>query len=169
VAERAPVDDARFARVRMLVLDFDGVLTDNTVSVTSDGVESVTCWRGDGIGTAALMAAGVPVLVLSKERDPVVRVRCDKLGLECHQGVDDKAPALIALLAERGIDPADAAYVGNDTNDLGPLGIVGLPIVVADAHADVLDRAEYVTIAPGGRGAVREVCDRILAAKERQR
>jgi YrbI family 3-deoxy-D-manno-octulosonate 8-phosphate phosphatase len=166
VAERALVDDARFARVRMLVLDFDGVLTDNTVSVTSDGVESVTCWRGDGIGTAALMAAGVPVLVLSKERDPVVRVRCAKLGLECHQGVDDKAPALIALLAERGIDPADAAYVGNDTNDLGPLGIVGLPIVVADAHVDVIASAAYVTIAPGGRGAVREVCDRILAAKE---
>lgn len=153
----------------MLVLDFDGVLTDNTVTVTSDGVESVTCWRGDGIGTAALIVAGVPVLVLSKERDPVVRVRCGKLGLECHQGVDDKAPALIALLAERGIDPADAAYVGNDTNDLGPLGIVGLPIVVADAHPDVLDSAAYVTTAPGGRGAVREVCDRILAAKESQR
>lgn len=153
----------------MLVLDFDGVLTDNTVTVTSDAVESVTCWRGDGIGTAALIVAGVPVLVLSKERDPVVRVRCEKLGLECHQGVDDKAPALIALLAERGIDPADAAYVGNDTNDLGPLGIVGLPIVVADAHPDVLDSAAYVTTAPGGRGAVREVCDRILAAKESQR
>lgn len=169
MAEREQVDDARFARVRMLVLDFDGVLTDNTVTVTSDAVESVTCWRGDGIGTAALIVAGVPVLVLSKERDPVVRVRCEKLGLECHQGVDDKAPALIALLAERGIDPADAAYVGNDTNDLGPLGIVGLPIVVADAHPDVLDSAAYVTTAPGGRGAVREVCDRILAAKESQR
>jgi N-acylneuraminate cytidylyltransferase len=149
----------------MLVLDFDGVLTDNTVTVTSDGVESVTCWRGDGIGTAALMAAGVPVLVLSKERDPVVRVRCDKLGLECHQGVDDKAPALARLLAERGVDPADVAYVGNDTNDLGCLAMVGLPIVVADAHPDVLDAAAHVTTAPGGRGAVREVCDRILAAR----
>ena len=169
MAERTPVADAAFAQVRLLVLDFDGVLTDNTVTVTSDGVESVTCWRGDGIGTAALMAAGVPVLVLSKERDPVVRVRCDKLGLECHQGVDDKATALIALLAGRGIDPADAAYVGNDTNDLGPLRIVGLPIAVADAHPDVLDSAAYVTTALGGRGAVREVCDRILAAKEAQR
>lgn len=169
MAERTPVADAAFAQVRLLVLDFDGVLTDNTVTVASDGVESVSCWRGDGIGAAALMAAGIPVLVLSKERDPVVRVRCDKLGLECHQGVDDKAPALIALLAGRGIDPADAAYVGNDTNDLGPLRIVGLPIAVADAHPDVLDSAAYVTTALGGRGAVREVCDRILAAKEAQR
>ena len=156
--------DARFARVRMLVLDFDGVLTDNSVTVTSDGIESVTCWRGDGIGTTALMAAGIPVVVISKERDPVVRVRCDKLGLECHQGVDDKAPALAALLAERGVDAADVAYVGNDTNDLGCLTLVGLPIVVADAHPDVLPVATYMTSAPGGRGAVREVCDRILAA-----
>lgn len=166
MAEGITVDDAAFARIRLLVLDFDGVLTDNTVTVTSDGVESVTCWRGDGIGTAALGAAGVPVVVLSKERNPVVRVRCDKLGLECHQGVDDKASALLALLAERGIAPADTAYVGNDTNDLGPLGLVGLPIVVADAHPDMLASAAYITTAPGGRGAVREVCDRILAAKE---
>ena len=168
MADRTGASDAvRFARVRMLVLDFDGVLTDNTVTVTSDGVESVTCWRGDGIGTAALMAAGVRVVVISKERDPVVRMRCEKLDLECHQGVDDKAPALTALLTERGVDAADVAYVGNDTNDLGCLALVGLPIVVADAHPDVMGAAAYVTSAPGGRGAVREVCDRILAAKGR--
>jgi len=161
----AQADGAAFARVQLLVLDFDGVLTDNTVTVTSEGVESVTCWRGDGIGTAALIAAGVPVVVLSKERDPVVKVRCDKLGLPCRQGVDDKTPALEALLAEHGVDAADTAYVGNDTNDLGPLGLVGLPIVVADAHPDVIGSAAYVTGAPGGRGAVREVCDRILAAR----
>ncbi len=165
MAERPEIDDARFARVRLLVLDFDGVLTDNTVTVTSDGVESVTCWRGDGIGTAALIAAGIPVVVLSKERDPVVAVRCAKLGLPCHQGVDDKRPALERLLAEHEVDAADAAYVGNDTNDLGPLALVGLPIVVADAHPAVIASAAYVTTAPGGRGAVREVCDRILAAR----
>jgi N-acylneuraminate cytidylyltransferase len=153
------------SRVRMLVLDFDGVLTDNTVTVTSGGVESVTCWRGDGIGTAALIAAGIPVLVLSKERDPVVRVRCDKLGLECHQGVDDKAPVLAGLLADRGIDPADVVYVGNDVNDLGCLALVGVPAVVADAHPDVMGAARYVTRALGGRGAVREVCDLIMAAQ----
>ena len=152
--------------MRLLVLDFDGVLTDNTVTVSADGVESVTCWRSDGIGTAALEAAGVPVIVVSKERDPVVRVRCEKLGLECHHGVDDKVTVLRRLLAERGIDPADVAYVGNDTNDLGCLALVGLPIAVADAHPAVLPAAAVVTTARGGRGAVREVCDRILAAKE---
>lgn len=165
MADQAAADDVRLAHARLLVLDFDGVLTDNTVTVTSDGVESVTCWRGDGIGTAALQAAGVPVVVLSKERDPVVRVRCDKLGLECHQGVDDKASALAALLAERAIGPEDVVYVGNDTNDLGCLTLVGFPVVVADAHPDVIGAAALVTTASGGRGAVREVCDRILAAR----
>ena len=158
---RAPAFDA----VRALVLDFDGVLTDNTVTVTSDGVESVTCWRGDGIGTAALQAAGIPVVVLSKERNPVVAVRCRKLDLPCHQGVDDKLPRLVEILAELGVEAAAAAYVGNDTNDLECLGHVGLPIVVADAHPDTIDAAAYVTQAPGGRGAVREVCDHILASR----
>lgn len=159
------VDRDDFARLRMLVLDFDGVLTDNTVSVSSHGVETVTCWRGDGIGTAAVMADGVPVVVVSKERDPVVGVRCEKLRLEYHQGIDDKAPFLVALLTDRGIDPADVAYVGNDINDLGCLLLVGLPIAVADAHRDVMDVVRFVTEAPGGRGAVREVCDLILAAR----
>ena len=166
MVDGAQHDESRFARVRLLVLDFDGVLTDNTVTVDGQGIESVTCWRGDGIGTAALQSAGVPVVVLSKERDRVVQVRCDKLGLECHQGVDDKGPALAALLAARGIDPSDVAYVGNDVNDLDPLRMVGLPIVVADAHVSVLGAADYVTSALGGRGAVREVCDRIIAARQ---
>jgi len=153
-----------FNRVRALILDFDGVLTDNTVSVSSEGIESVSCWRSDGIGTAALQAAGVPVVVLSKERDAVVGVRCRKLGLPYHQGVDDKLPTLRAILTDLGVSADAAAYVGNDTNDLECLAHVGLPIVVADAHPDTLDVARYVTSAPGGRGAVREVCDRILAA-----
>ena len=153
-----------FGRVRALILDFDGVLTDNTVTVTSDGIESVTCWRGDGIGTAAVQSAGIPVVVLSKERDSVVAVRCHKLGLPYHQGVDDKLPRLIEILADIGVDADEAAYVGNDTNDLECLDHVGMPIVVADAHPATFAAARYVTQASGGRGAVREVCDRILDA-----
>ncbi len=157
--------DELLGRVRLLVLDFDGVLTDNTVTVTSDGTEAVTCWRGDGLGLAALRAAGVAVHVLSTERDPVVAVRCAKLGLPHRQGLGDKAAALEELLADAGVAAAEVAYVGNDVNDLGCLERVGLPIVVADAHPRVLGAARLVTELPGGRGAVREVCDRILAAR----
>lgn len=153
-----------FAGIRALILDFDGVLTDNTVTVASDGVESVSCWRSDGIGTAALQAVGIPVVVLSKERDPVVAVRCDKLGLPCYQGVDEKLPRLIEVLELLGVEPETAAYVGNDTNDVACLRHVGLPIVVSDAHPAVFSAAAYVTKTSGGRGAVREVCDLILAA-----
>jgi YrbI family 3-deoxy-D-manno-octulosonate 8-phosphate phosphatase len=157
--------DTRCARVRLLVLDFDGVLTDNTVTVRSDGMESVTCWRGDGIGTSALVEAGIEVRVLSKERDPVVAIRCTKLGLPFDQGIDDKPAVLRSLLDERGLEAAQVAYVGNDVNDLGCLELVGLPIVVADAHPSVLHAAAWVTTAAGGRGAVREVCDRLVAAQ----
>ena len=153
-----------FAGIRALILDFDGVLTDNTVTVSSDGVESVACWRSDGIGTAALQAVGIPVVVLSKERDPVVAVRCNKLGLPFHQGVDEKLPRLIEILSELNVDPEHTAYVGNDINDMECLHHVGLPVAVADAHPMVFAGARYVTKASGGRGAVREVCDLILEA-----
>lgn len=159
-------DHDRLAAIRLVVLDFDGVLTDNTVTVDADGVESVTCWRGDGLGISALKRAGVDVVVLSTETNPVVSARCAKLALECIQGVDDKAARLTDLLSERTIVADDVAYVGNDINDAGCLAMVGLPIVVADAHASVVGHAAFVTETPGGRGAVREVCDLIVAARQ---
>lgn len=151
--------------VDLVVFDFDGVMTDNTVTVGSDGIESVTCWRGDGIGLSALRKSGVDTLVLSTEANPVVAVRCAKLGVECHQGIDDKAQRLSELLAERDMASDRVAYVGNDINDADCLKLAGLPIVVADAHPDVVPLARYVTETPGGRGAVREVCDRIVATR----
>jgi YrbI family 3-deoxy-D-manno-octulosonate 8-phosphate phosphatase len=151
--------------IELVVFDFDGVMTDNTVLVTADGTEYVRCWRSDGIGLAALRRIGVDALVLSTETDPVVSTRCAKLGIACKQGLDDKATALVDAAAERAVDLSRVAYVGNDVNDLGCLELVGLPIVVADAHPDVADAARYVTRASGGRGAVREVCDRITSAR----
>lgn len=153
------------AGIRLLVLDFDGVLTDNTVTVTSDGVEAVTCWRGDGIGLAAVRRAGIAVHVLSTETDPVVGVRAAKLGVPATQGLADKAAALEGLLAAEGVPASACAYVGNDVNDLDCLRAVGLPVVVADAHPDVVGAARLVTRAAGGRGAVREVCDLLVAAR----
>ncbi len=151
--------------VRLLVLDFDGVMTDNRVLVHEDGTESVWCHRGDGWGIARLREAGCPVLVLSTETNGVVGARCRKLGVECVQGQADKGAALAALLAERGIAPAAVAYVGNDVNDLECLRLVGVPIVVADATPVARAEARLVTAAAGGYGAVREVADWILASR----
>ena len=150
-------------RVAALVLDFDGVMTDNAVYLNQDGVESVRCDRGDGMGLDLLRKAGLPVLILSKERNPVVSARARKLGLACLQAIDDKVRALRAWCDEHGHDPAELVFVGNDVNDVSVMGMVGCPVAVADAHETALRAAKVVTTRPGGRGAVREVCDAVLA------
>lgn len=153
-----------FAGVRMVVFDFDGVFTDNHVQVDEDGRETVTCHRGDGAGLEALRRRGVPVAVLSAEENGVVAARCTKLGVPFVQGVRDKAPALRALVAHEGLSLSDVAYVGNDVPDLPCLRLAGVGIAVADAVAEVRRAADVVLGSAGGQGAVREVCDAILAA-----
>ena len=157
---------ADLATVRLLVLDFDGVMTDNRVLVDQSGTEAVYCHRGDGWGIAQLAAAGVEVVVLSTEKNPVVGARCQKLGIEYVQGLDDKLTALKKMVQQRSILPTQVAYMGNDINDLDCMQWVGMPIAVADAVAEVKEISTVVTYREGGRGAVREVCDLILDAKK---
>jgi YrbI family 3-deoxy-D-manno-octulosonate 8-phosphate phosphatase len=151
-------------RIDLVVLDFDGVLTDNRVWVTEDGVEAVACNRSDGMGLAMLCAAGIEVVVLSTEVNPVVAARCRKLGLAYLQGVQDKEASLRTLAAERKVDLTQAIYVGNDLNDLGCMRMVGCSVAVADAHPAVVQAADWVLHKAGGRGAVRELCELITAA-----
>lgn len=148
--------------VLLLVLDFDGVLTDNRVQVHQSGEESVWCHRGDGWGIARLKEAGFDIVVLSTETNPVVSARCRKLKIEALQGFDDKSAALQQLAHERRLSPQQIAYVGNDLNDLACMQWVGWPIAVADAVPAIRAVAKWVTQLPGGRGAVREVADRLL-------
>jgi YrbI family 3-deoxy-D-manno-octulosonate 8-phosphate phosphatase len=149
---------AQMRKTRLVAFDFDGVFTDNTVYVFDDGSEAVRCWRGDGIGLRQLERRG-RVVILSTEKNPVVRRRADKLEIECHHGLADKRAVLERLASEAGIELSEVAYVGNDLNDAACLEIVGLPIIVADAHPGVQPLARLRTRAPGGQGAVREVCD----------
>ena len=152
--------------VSFVVFDFDGVFTDNRVLVGEDGRESVFCSRADGLGLQALKRVGVGCLVLSTETNPVVAARAAKLQLECVQGLGDtKWDALREILAKRGLDPTTVAYVGNDINDLDCLRNVGISICVADAYPAAQVTARFTTRRPGGRGAVREVCDLIVRAK----
>jgi 3-deoxy-D-manno-octulosonate 8-phosphate phosphatase (KDO 8-P phosphatase) len=149
----------RIERIRLVAFDFDGVFTDNTVYVSEKGEESVRCWRGDGLGLQKLEAVGIDSFILSTEANAVVAMRAKKLKRFCLHGVADKLKELTRLVAERGVELSETAYVGNDINDAECLQAVGLAVVVADAHPDVMDIAHYVTRLPGGRGAVREVCD----------
>lgn len=150
------------AQVRAIVLDFDGVQTDDRVWITADGREQVAVHRGDGMGIAALRDAGIPLLVLSTEVNDVVTARARKLGIECIHGVEDKAGALARWCAERDLDLGGVVYVGNDLNDLSCLRMVGWPIAVATAHDAVKATATWTTTTAGGFGAVREVASWIL-------
>lgn len=150
------------ADLKLVVLDFDGVLTDDRVWVDEEGREQVAAHRGDGMGIGLLKKAGIEVVVLSKERNPVVAARCHKLAIECHQGIDDKASAIKEIITKRKHKPQAVAYVGNDINDLECFPLVGFAAAVADAHPEVLKAADLRLSMRGGHGAVREFCDLVL-------
>lgn len=150
--------------IKLLVFDFDGVFTENTVYVDENGVEMVRCWRSDGLGLAKVREYGLPMLVISTETNTVVGVRCKKLALPVVQGVADKLQELRARAAAVPCELEEVAYIGNDENDLACLRVAGVAIVPADAHKSVHLPGVWRTRAPGGRGCVREVCDFFHAA-----
>ncbi|MBM9504647.1 acylneuraminate cytidylyltransferase [Actinacidiphila acididurans] len=148
--------------VDAVVLDFDGTQTDDRVLVDSDGHEAVTVHRGDGLGIAALRRAGLPVLILSTETNPVVAARARKLQVPVLHGIDRKDLALKQWCEENGIAPERVLYAGNDVNDLGCFALVGWPVAVAGAHDVVRAAARAVTTAEGGHGAIREIAGWLL-------
>lgn len=150
----------------LVVFDFDGVFTDNTVWLNQDGVESVRCCRSDGIGLSRLRALDIPAVIVSTEVNPVVSKRAEKLRLPCRQGVRDKAKAFRAVCDERNIALENAAFVGNDINDIPAFKLAGIPIAVADCYEEVLPFVVYRTRRAGGMGAVREVCDLIFSSRQ---
>jgi YrbI family 3-deoxy-D-manno-octulosonate 8-phosphate phosphatase len=152
--------------VDALVTDFDGVHTDDTVMVDQLGRESVRVSRSDGAGIARLRSAGIPVLILSAEQNPVVGRRAEKLGVECAQGVGEKGTVLREWAERRGIRLDRIAYLGNDRGDLPALELVGWPVAVPDAVPEALAAARHVLSRTGGHGAVRELADLILAARD---
>jgi YrbI family 3-deoxy-D-manno-octulosonate 8-phosphate phosphatase len=150
-------------RLDALAFDFDGVFTDDRVTVLGEDREAVVCSRGDGMGIEMLRKAGWPMVVLSKETHPIVSARCAKLGLECRQGLGDKLTALHRWLEGRGLRPDRTLYVGNDINDLACLTAVGCPVAVSDAHPEAARAARIILEKPGGRGALRELAELILS------
>lgn len=149
----------RLTDLHLICYDFDGVMTDNRVLVTEDGVEAVLVNRGDGLAVATFKKLGLAQAILSTETNPVVAARARKLGIPVLQGLGDKVAALSRFAAEGGYDLARTVFIGNDVNDLGAMGLVGWPVAPADAHASVLKIARIVTQARGGFGVIREFLD----------
>jgi YrbI family 3-deoxy-D-manno-octulosonate 8-phosphate phosphatase len=148
--------------VDAVVLDFDGTQTDDRVWIDQAGRETVAVHRGDGLGIAALRRAGLKILILSTETNPVVAARARKLSIPVLHGIDRKDLALKKWCDEQGVDPQRVLYAGNDVNDLPCFNIVGWPVAVADAQPEARAAARTTTTKNGGHGAVREIAAWLL-------
>ncbi len=156
----------RAARIRLVVFDVDGVLTDGSLFLGDGGEEYKAFHSRDGHGMKMLQEAGVELAVITGRTSRVVEHRMASLGIEhVFQGQQDKLPAFEALVARLGLAPAECAYVGDDVVDLPVMRRVGLAIAVQDAHPLVVRHAHWQTPSPGGRGAARDVCELILEAR----
>lgn len=156
-----------FANIKLLICDVDGVLTDGTLYYGSNGIEIKGFHVHDGLGLKQLMNAGIEVAVITKRCSEAVSRRLEELGVNNHyQGCDNKLTAYQALKDKLHLTDADVAYIGDDLPDLPVMEKVGLPIAVANATTPMKKIAAYTTELSGGQGAVREVCDHILEARD---
>jgi 3-deoxy-D-manno-octulosonate 8-phosphate phosphatase (KDO 8-P phosphatase) len=160
----------RAAALRLLVLDVDGVMTDGQLHYDADGREFKTFHVRDGYGIRRLLGAGIAVAVISGRRSGAATGRMRDLGIEhALLGREDKGAALTELLERTGATAATTGCVGDDAPDLPVMERVALAIAVADCHPVILPAAAWQTTSPGGRGAVREVCDLLLTSRSGQR
>ena len=158
----------RASRVRLVLLDVDGVLTDGRIHVGSDGHDGRSFHSRDGLGVRLGQAAGLSFGVISGRRSTAVAGRAAELEIdEVHQGVGDKVACLAGILERRGIEAAATCFVGDDLVDLPVMRRVGLSAAPCDAAPEARQAADFVTDAAGGRGAVREVVDLLLRANGR--
>ena len=154
------------ARIRLVIFDVDGVLTDGSLYIGDDGQEYKAFYSQDGLGMKMLQKSGVQIGIITARKSQVVRLRMESLGIQhVYQGREDKLPALEELQAELKLDLSEIAYVGDDVVDLPIMCRVGLALTVRDAHHEAVRQAHWQTVHPGGRGAAREVCELLLTAQ----
>ncbi len=160
--------ERRAAALRLLVLDVDGVLTDGRLYFGADGEALKVFDVRDGHGIKLLREAGIEVAILSARRSPVVERRARELGItRVVQGAADKGAGLVELMAALQVGPEQCGYIGDDWPDLAALARAGFAATVADAAPEVRRVAHWISTAPGGRGAVRELAEFILRAQGR--
>ncbi|MFQ5802883.1 MAG: KdsC family phosphatase [Candidatus Methylomirabilales bacterium] len=156
----------RAKRIRLLLLDVDGVLTDGGIVYGSEGLEVLTFHVRDGLALKVAQASGITVGLLSGRKSEALLRRAEELNLEeVHTGVEDKIGVYRQLLMRYRLNDPQVAYVGDDLPDLPLLRRVGLAITVADAPAEVRNAAHLVTSLAGGRGAVRETVEWLLRSQ----
>lgn len=159
--------ESKACGIKLLLMDCDGVLTDGRLYFSASGEELKVFDVKDGQGLVLWHKAGFSSGIISGRKSEIVETRARELGIGfVHQGVEDKLIAFLAVLAEAAVsDPMEVAYIGDDIGDIPLLKKVGLPVAVADAVEEAKEAAMFVTQAKGGRGAVRELTDLLLRAK----
>jgi len=156
----------RAARVKVMIFDVDGVLTDGSLTYGPDGEVTKTFYVLDGLGIQLLNRTGVQTAIISARISQIVIKRAADLGItHVFQGQHDKRLAFAELLDKTGVTAAECGYIGDDVIDLPLFTRVGFAVTVPSGHPEVQYRAHYVTKNPGGRGAVREVCDMVMSAQ----
>ncbi len=156
----------RAARVKVMIFDVDGVLTDGSLTYGPDGEVTKTFNVLDGLGIQLLNKTGVQTAIISARKSPIVVKRAADLGIShVYQGIHDKRVGFGELLAATGVTPEECGYIGDDVIDLPLFTRVGFAVTVPSGHPEVQHRAHYVTKNAGGRGAVREVCDLVMRAQ----
>ncbi len=151
--------------LKLIVYDFDGVLTDNRVFVSEDGKESVFVNRSDGLAILEIKKMGIAQLILTAERNKVVKVRAKKLGIPCKNNISDKKKAFITYCKKLKISLKEAAYAGNEINDRDVMKIAGFAIAPRDAYKDIKKIAALITVSKGGEGVAREILDILKKAR----
>ncbi len=156
----------RAARVKLVVFDVDGVLTDGSLYITDDGMEFKAFHSRDGHGMKMLQETGVELAIITGRSSDTVGHRMASLGIKhVYQGQREKLPAFQALIKKLGLAPGEVAYVGDDVVDLPVMRQVGFAVAVQDAHPFLKKHAHWLTPNGGGRGAARDVCELIMEAQ----
>ncbi len=157
---------SKLKRIKLLLLDVDGVLTDGGIIYNDNGAETKVFNVKDGFGIRLLMEAGIHLGIVTGRRSNALYSRCKDLGIDLiYDGIANKVDVLDALLDQTGVSAEEVAFIGDDLPDLALMKMIGLSIAVKDAHPSIIDNADMVTSAKGGNGAVREACEEILKAK----
>lgn len=152
--------------IKHIIYDFDGVMTNNKVLVSSDGIESVLCSRSDGLAVRELIKLGINQCIISTEANKVVDARAKKLGIPCIYGVADKKSVLLEYANKNDIDLQSVAYIGNDINDLEAMRLTGIKIAPNDSADEILAISDIVTNAKGGDGVIYEVFKKYFLASK---
>ena len=153
-------------QVELIVYDFDGVMTNNTVIVSENGAESVVVNRSDGLAVEMLKSRGMLQLILSKERNNVVSARAAKLGIQVLQGVEDKKTILMEYCTRNSLDLNKVIYIGNDLNDVPVMSIVGYPMAPEDAYPEAKNVSKFIIPVAGGCGVVRALLNILMIEEE---